>query len=391
MPDRAVTPGSSDATDDRPIIVSLAADAPVTKIDARGTAIVTLALLASLFALQEAAAFVIPLVLGVLLAYALDPVVSYLARFHVPRWLGAAAALSILIAGAVGSGYALRHQAQAIVDQVPTVVTKLQRVADVFDSSRGSAFDNVRRAADALQKATDQATGDAAHTAGPTVVVVQQGGMRVKDVFLSGGRGVLAALGQMITVIFLAFFILLSGDQFKRKFVKVGGRSLSSKKITVQMFDQINLSIQRFMAMLLVTNIVLAVTTWAAFRILGLENAGTWGIVAGVLHVVPYFGPIATAALTGVAALVQFGSLSMALLVGGVSLAIATFVGVVLTTWMAGRIAKMNTVAVFVGLLLFGWLWGVWGVLLSVPIVVIVKVVSDHVEELKALSEFLGD
>jgi len=298
--------------------------------------------------------------------------------------------MAALILGTVMSVYALRHQAQAIIDQIPSVVTKVARVADVFDTARGGGLDKVRRAADALQKATDQATGN--ETAkGSTVVVVQQSGPRVKDLFLSGGRTVLTMCGEMVMVIFLAFFILTSGDKFKRKFVKVAGRSLADKKITVQMLDQINLSIQRFMAMLLVSNIVLAIATWAAFRVIGLDNAGTWGVVAGVLHIVPYFGPITVAVATGVAALVQFESFGMALLVAGVSLVIATLVGVVLTTWMAGRIARMNTVAVFIGLLLFGWIWGVWGVLLSVPIVVIIKVVSDHIEALAPLSEFLGD
>lgn len=389
-PSSTIDPDDSDKEpEEPPIVVALAHDAPVTKIDARGTAIVTLALLAALYALQAASTFIIPIAVAVLLAYALDPAVSFLARWRLPRWLGAAIVLLVLVGSTGMSIYALRHQAQAIVDQVPAVVAKIQRVSDAFDSGRGSGLGNVRRAADALQKATDEATGTT--PAHGSVVVVQQPGTRVKDLFLSGGRSMLALAGQMLMMVFLTFFILAAGDKFKRKFVKVGGRSLSSKKITVQMFDQINLSIRRFMAMLLVTNLVVAIMSWCAFRIVGLDNAGTWGIVAGVLHIVPYFGPIATAALTGVAALVQFGSVGMAVLVAGVSLGIATLVGVVLTTWMAGRIAKMNTVAVFIGLLLFGFLWGVWGVLLSVPIVVIVKVVSDHVESLTALSEFLGD
>jgi predicted PurR-regulated permease PerM len=376
---------------DKPMIVALASDAPMTRVDARGGAIVTIAVLATLFALQAAAIFIIPIVIAVLLAYALDPVVTFLARWHVPRWLGALLVLTVLVGSLGMSCYALRHQAQAIIDQVPAVVAKVQRVVDVIDSG-GGGLDNVRRATEALQKATDQATGQATGSAPQKgVVVVQQQGFRVKDFVLSGGRSVLTMFGEMVMVTFLAYFILTSGDKFKRKFVKVAGRTLSSKKISVQMFDQINLSIQRFMAMLLVANTVLAITTWAAFRIVGLENAGTWGIVAGILHIVPYFGPVAVALATGVAALVQFGSLGMAFLVGGLSLAIAALVGIVLTTWMAGRIAKMNTVAVFIGLLLFGWIWGVWGVLLSVPIVVIIKVVSDHVEGLKALSEFLGD
>jgi len=361
----------------------------IPKVDARGAAIVTLAILASLFALQMAANFVIPIVVAVLLAYALDPAVSFLERHRLPRWLGALMVVSALMAACVFSVYALRFQAQAIINQVPAVVHKVSRVVDVFDSGRGTGLDDVRRAADALQKATDQATGNTGTN--KSIVVVQQPGMQVKDLLLSGGRNVMAVVGQMVMVMFLAFFILLAGDRFKRKFVKVAGRTLSEKKITVQMFDQINRSIQRFMAMLLAANVILAILTWAAFRIVGLENAGTWAIVAGVLHIIPYFGPVIVAGATGVAALVQFGSISMAMVVAGLSLIIATLVGVVLTTWMAGRIAKMNTVAVFIGLLLFGWIWGVWGVLLSVPIVVIVKVVSDHVEGLKAFSEFLGD
>ena len=372
-------------------VVPPAPDEPLPKYDARGAAIVTLALLATLFALQTAALFVIPLVVAVLFAYALDPFVSFLERRHVPRPLGALFVLVVLVSACGTSVYALRFQAQAIVDQVPNVVKKVSHAVQVFDTGPGVGFDNVRRAADALQKASEQAAGKEAGAKGETVVVVQQSGTRPKDLLLSGGRSVLEMIGQTVMVIFLVYFILIAGDKFKRKFVKVAGRTLSEKKISVQMFEQINLSIQRYLAMLFVTNIVLGIMTWGVFRIIGLDNAGTWGIAAGVLHLIPYFGPILLSLATGVAALLQFGSLGMAALVGGVSLAIATLVGVVLTTWMTGRIAKMNTVAVIIGLLLFGWLWGVGGVLLAVPIVVIVKVVSDHVEELAAFSEFLGD
>ena len=387
-----VDPVSVDPTtggeEEKPIVLA-SSHAEMPKLDARGGAIVTLAVLASLFALQMAAPFVIPVVVAVLLAYALGPAVSFLERGRVPRWLGAMLIMSALIASCAGSVYALRFQGQAIIDQVPAVVKKVSRAIDAFDSGQGRGLENVRRAADALQKATDQATGNTG--GGGTVVVVQQSGMQIKDLFLSGSRSALAVVGQMTMIVFLSFFILLAGDKFKRKFVKVAGRTLAEKKISVQMFEQINRSIQRFMAMLLVANVVLAFMTWAAFRIVGLENAGTWAIVAGVLHIVPYFGPVVVAVATGIAALMQFGSIGMAALVAGLSLVIAALVGVVLTTWMAGRIAKMNTVAVFIGLLLFGWIWGVWGVLLSVPIVVIIKVVSDHVEGLKAFAEFLGD
>ena len=375
---------------EEPQVVLPASDELLPKFDARGASIVTLAVLATLFALQTAALFVIPLVVAVLFAYALDPFVSFLERRHVPRPLGALLVLVVLVSACGTSIYALRFQAQAIVDQIPGVVKKVSHIMDGLDAGSGAGLNNVRRAAEAVQQATDQATGDTGPK-GARVVVVQQPRRTVKDVLLSGSRTVLEMLGQTVMVIFLIYFILMAGDKFKRKFVKVAGRTLSEKKITVQMFEQINVSIRRYMAMLFITNLLVGLVSWGAFRIIGLSNAGTWGVAAGVLHIVPYFGPLLIALATGVAALVQSGSLGMAALVAGASIGIATFVGVVLTTWMTGRIAKMNTVAVFIGLLLFGWLWGVWGVLLAVPIVVIVKVVSDHIEELKGLSEFLGD
>ena len=93
----------------------------------------------------------------------------------------------------------------------------------------------------------------------------------------------------------------------------------------------------------------------------------------------------------GMAAFMQFESLAMAVLVAGTFLAIATIVGTFVTTWMTGRIANMNAAAIFIALLFWGWLWGVWGMLLSIPIIVIVKVVSQHVEQLHPLAELLGD
>jgi predicted PurR-regulated permease PerM len=136
---------------------------------------------------------------------------------------------------------------------------------------------------------------------------------------------------------------------------------------------------------------VVALLSWIAFRWIGLENAGAWAAAAGLLHVVPYLGPGVTAVATGMVAFMQFQSLPVALLVAGCSLAIATLVGIFVTTWMTGRIVHMNSAAVFISLLFCGWLWGVWGLLLSVPVIVISKVVSQHVEQLHAMAELLGD
>jgi len=131
--------------------------------------------------------------------------------------------------------------------------------------------------------------------------------------------------------------------------------------------------------------------TWIALHWIGLENAGAWAVAAALLHVIPYAGSGLTAAILGIAAFMQFDSFSMGLLAAGASLAIATLVGTFVATWMTGKFAKMNTAAVFVSLLFWAWLWGVWGMLLGIPIIVIVKVVSQHVEQLHPVAELLGE
>jgi predicted PurR-regulated permease PerM len=130
---------------------------------------------------------------------------------------------------------------------------------------------------------------------------------------------------------------------------------------------------------------------WIAFHWIGLENAGAWAVTAGLLHVIPYLGPAFITVATGMAAFMQFDSFSMALLVSGISLAIAIVVGTFVATWMTGKIAKMNAAAVFISLLFWAWLWGVWGMLLGIPITVILKVVSQHVEQLQPVAELLGE
>ena len=128
-------------------------------------------------------------------------------------------------------------------------------------------------------------------------------------------------------VLFLTFFLLVGGDTFKRKLVRLTGPSLSSKKITVQIVDDINDSIQKYLFMLLVTNVLVGMLAWGAFVWMDLENAGAWAVASGFLHVIPYLGPGITAVAIGMAAFMQYDTFSMALLVAGISLAIATFVG----------------------------------------------------------------
>jgi predicted PurR-regulated permease PerM len=124
---------------------------------------------------------------------------------------------------------------------------------------------------------------------------------------------------------------------------------------------------------------------------MGLGQAGLWGVLAGALNVVPYLGPTVLTAGVTLTAFLQFGTVQMALLAGGVSVAVGVLEGYLLTPWLTGRAARMNAVAVFLGLLFWGWVWGVAGLLLAVPLVMVIKSVCDRVEELRPIGELLGE
>jgi predicted PurR-regulated permease PerM len=191
--------------------------------------------------------------------------------------------------------------------------------------------------------------------------------------------------------LFLAYFIMVSGDTFRRKIVKITGPSLSKKKITLRVLTEITGQIQRYLMVQLFISILVGVLTWLAFLWIGLENAAIWGIAAGVFKTIPYLGSIVIAAGTALVAFLQFGTIGMALTVSGVSLLVTGVEGYLLTPWLTGRASRMSALVVFAGVLFWGWLWGVWGLLLGVPIIMIVKAICDRVEALQPIGELLGD
>lgn len=359
---------------------------------AHSMALAIIAVIALIFALHWAQTFVISLLLGILFAYTLNPLVAWLERIKVPRLFGATAVMLTVISVGLLCTYALRGEMQTILDQLPKAASKLSSATSHLQHGPLSNMQKVQIAAKEIEKATNQvaATPEPAKRS-KTYVIVDQSPFKLNDFLLSGWSGLLTFLGQAVMVAFLTYFLLLSGDTFKRKLVRLAGPTLTRRKITVHILDDINNSIQSYMFMLLITNALVGILTWAAFSWLGLENAGAWAAAASLLHIIPYFGPVITASVTGMAAFIQFDSISMAVQVGGASLLIATLIGVLVTTWMTGRFAKMNTAAVFISLLFWTWLWGIWGMLLSIPIIVIVRVVSQHIEQLHPLAELLGD
>ena len=346
-----------------------------------------LATVAFLYALQWGQGFLVPLLLGILLAYTLNPVVVALERARIRRAIGTSLVTCAILLGMAVTAQMVQDEFSNIIEELPDAGRKLSRLVASTTSGKDSTLKRIQDVATQIE----QATAGKPPQRKPAPVLAESGHIKVIDWVWASSRSLLSFLSQATMVVFLVFFLLLSGDTFKRKLVKLAGPSLTRKKITLQILDEINSSIQGYMFMLLVTNVLLALLMWLALHFIGLENAGAWAIVAGLLHLMPYFGPLLIVAALSVAAFLQTESLQMVALVALATSAIATLVGTVIATWMTGRIARMNAAAVFVSLLFWGWLWGVWGLLLGVPVVVIVKVVAEKVEGMQVVAELLGE
>lgn len=374
---------------ENPVPVSLKLRTP---INVRSFSLVLLTVLAVIFMLHWAREVFIPLMLGVMISYALSPLVSLLQKWRVPRAIGAAVLLLGIVGGTGYAVYSLSDDAARLIETLPDAARKFRRTLRAEQGMSEGKIEKVQKAAAQLESAASETGAPApAAPSGVTRVQIEKPKINVKEYLWVGTLGAVAAAAQAGIVLFLSYFLLVSGDTFRRKLVKITGPTLSKKQITLQVLDDINGQIQRYLLVLVFTSILVGTVSWLVFLWVGLEHAAIWGIAAGVFNTIPYLGPVIVGGGTSLVALFQFGTINMALLVGGISLVITSLEGYLLTPWLTGRASRMNAVVVFVGVLFWGWLWGVWGLLLGVPIMMIIKAICDRVEDLKPVGELLGE
>lgn len=359
-------------------------------MNVRSMTLVLLTVLAILATLKWASAFFIPLMLGLMFSYALSPIVDTLERWRIPRAISAAVLILGMLGGAGASVYSFSDDANQLLESLPAAAKKLRDSIRVR-GDRTDTLGTVQKAAAQLEQAAQEASPAAPAARGVQRVVVEKPRFDIRDHLWSGTIGLASLIGQIVVVTFLTFFLLLSGDTFRRKLVKLAGPTFSDKKNTVQALDEITIQIQRYLLVQLLASVLVGLTTGLAFWALGLEHAAVWGIAAGVLNLVPYIGSIVITGAAALIAFMQFGEINMALAVGGVSLLINTVEGNLLVPLLTSRASRMNPVAVFIGVLAWGWLWGVWGLLLGIPILMVVKAICDRVDHLKPIGELLGN
>ncbi|RZI86359.1 MAG: AI-2E family transporter [Rubrivivax sp.] len=360
-------------------------------VDVRSVSLAVIAVLLSLFALHWASAVFIPLMVAVMFSYALTPVVDFLCRCRVPRPVGAAVLLLALVSTMGYGAYTLQDDAESLIESLPEATRTLRKSIQGLRSHSDSSLDKVQKAATQLELAAaqlSQASGNPGRAV--THVQIEKPAFNIKDYVVVGTLGVAQMIGQFTVVCFITYFMLASGDIFRRKLAHIAGPTFARRKLTVQALNEITQQVRRYLIVQIVTSIAVGVATALAFWLIGLKHVAVWGIVAAVLNLIPYLGSIVICALSAVVALTQFGSMEKALLVASVSIGLHVVSGYIITPWLTSRTSRLNTVVVFVGMLAWGWLWGVWGLLLGTPILMALKAVCDRVDELKAVGELMG-
>jgi predicted PurR-regulated permease PerM len=378
------------AGDDRPTGVE--SGPPLRALPARnGTkvqsvALTIVAVVAGVAALRLADALLIPIVLTLMVTAGLAPFVRGIERLGVTRWLASAVAVLGLLAAVGGGTYALSDDVAAAINQLPEATSRLQQELRQLRRQSVGPIRALERAADNIEAVASEATG-----ARPAARPATAPALRLRESLVMGTMTLVGFTGGVVMFSFLLYFILASGDMFKRKLVHIAGPALSDRRATVEILLNVRRRVERFVLVILASNVFVALFSCMSFWALGLNHAITWGLVGGVLNTIPYFGSAVAAGVFFLAGLLQFDRLDMALLVSGAFLFVTTIESSWLTPRFLGKVARMNNVAVFVALLFWGWVWGAWGLLLAYPMTVVIKTASDQIESLKPVGELLGE
>lgn len=345
-----------------------------------------------LWATREGVFFLAPLLVSVLLAYAIEPFVNACSRLGLARPLGIIFVYSLLMAGLIVGGLLAQRQVVAFVDALPVTVKvvheSMERARlDADPSQQPGAMVHLQQAASELKAAI----AASAPRPMPGVARVTQVsppfslGTHLADASMAIG----SASARLIAVAILTLLLLFGGEGLKRKVIAIGGER-AQKKLTYDVIKAIDRQIERYIVARALISGIVAAATWFGLWMLGVPQPLVLGLIAGALNIIPFIGPVVAVGLAAIVAFVQFHTIGMTAVVVGVTGAIAAIEGNLISPWLTGRAGELNTVAVFVSVLFWGWMWDVWGLVLAVPIMVAIKAAADHMEPLQSLGEFLG-
>ncbi len=330
-------------------------------------------LLGVLYTLYFARAVLVPVTVAILLNFVLSPAIRTLGRLRIPAALGAAIILVVFLGSAGYLTYRLAAPASEWMARGPQ---SLRRVESKLRKLK-KPVEQVSRTADQVQKmtSTDDSQTPKVQVQGPTL----------KDIVVGSTQ---ALITQSIVIFTLLYFLLAGGDLFLRKLVKILPR-VRDKRLAEEIAHETERSVSSYMFTITVINICLGIATGIAMFFIGLPNPVLWGVVGGLLNFIPYLGGFIAVAVLGLAGMLTFDHLWQALLPAFAYLVLTNLESFI-TPVVLGRRFTMNPVVVFLSVIFWGWMWGIAGALLAVPLLASFKIVCDHVESLSYIGEFLG-
>ncbi len=337
-------------------------------------AIVGIFALLVFYFLYFASPILIPIITALLLSMLLAPFVRLLELVHVPRALGSLIVVVAAVGALVGVAASLRDPAQSWL----TDTQRLSRLEERLRPITGP-FQSLQHATEQLERATAPRDGPAIQK-----VEVTRPGL---SGLLSTGSGHVAS--SITAVIGLLYFFLLSGDTFLRKLVLVTP-SLKDKKRAVDIVRNIETDISFYLVMVTSINIAIGFIVMATTAVLGIPDPLLWGTLAAVLSFAPYVGEFAIVLLLSLAGILTFESLIQALVAPAIYFVLMTICWQAVVPFVVGRRMTLSPVAVFVMIIVLGWMWGVIGALVAVPVLASLKIICDRIDSLRPIAEFLS-
>jgi len=342
----------------------------------RSLSLTGLFVLAAFYTLYLARSFFLPIILALLLSLLLSPIVRGLKRLYIPEGLGAALVVLGLL-GVLGLGvYELATPAYDWMQQAPQSLRKVE-----------AKLRQLKKPVQTMSKATEQVEKITKVAGGQEPAKVTVTGDSLGQKVFSGATNFVFSGAVMFI---LLYFLLASGDMFLRKLIKVMP-SLADKKRAADIARQIETEVSTYLATLTLINLVVGLAVGTAMWLIGLPNPLLWGVLAAVANFIPYLGPIAMITVLAMVGFLTFNGLSQALLAPGVYIGLHLLETYLLTPLILGRRLTLNPVVIFLGFTFWGWLWGITGAVLAVPIMVVFKIFCDHSEPLAPIGEFLGN
>lgn len=340
----------------------------------RSVAITGLFILAFFYTLYFTRDFILPIVLALLLTFLLRPVVRVLKKIKIPEVAGAALVLIVLLGVA---GYGTVRLSIPAAEWMYKAPERLRKIELKVQPLR-KLLDEASKAAEELKRIATTGRKDA--------VEVEIKRPSFTDAVLTGTQEVLIKSSVMFI---LLYFLLASGDLFQRKLGRLFSEECKKTRI-LKITREVEQQISRYLVTVTIINTLMGISLGIGMYLLGMPNPVLWGVMAGFLVFIPYVGPLIGISIVSLVALLTFDSLGRILLAPAIYLALETLQGQILTPMILGFRLALNPVAIFISLIFWGWIWGITGALLAVPILTVFKIFCDHTKALAPVGEFLG-